>query len=101
METVQVGVRITAALGSLALIASVASAASGSTQLRITVWPEGRHAAELHRYTLSCASALGTVPHPVRACRLLSRLGAGAFAPTPPMTACTDIYGGVRLIVPR
>jgi hypothetical protein len=91
---VHVGVRVTAALGSLALFASAASAASGPTRLRITVWPQGRQAAETHRHTLSCAPARGTVPHPVRACRLLSRLGAAAFAPTPPTTACTDIYGG-------
>jgi hypothetical protein len=93
--TVPVGVRITAALGALTLLfASAAAAASGPTRLNITVWPEGRQAAELHRYTLSCAPALGTVPHPVKACRLLSRLGAVAFAPTPPMVACTDVYGG-------
>jgi hypothetical protein len=91
---VHVGVRVTAALGSLALFASTASAASGPTRLRITVWPQGRQAAETHRHTLSCAPARGTVPHPVRACRLLGRLGAAAFAPTPPTTACTDIYGG-------
>jgi len=93
-EGVHVGVRMTAALGSLALLASAASAASGPTRLKISVWPEGRQGAETHRYTLSCAPARGTVPHPLRACRILGRLGAGAFAPTPPGTACTDIYGG-------
>ena len=90
----QVGVRVTVALGSLVLFASAASAAPGSTRLGITVWPEGRQAAESHRYTLSCAPARGTVPHPLRACKLLARLGAAAFAPTPRGTACTDIYGG-------
>jgi hypothetical protein len=94
MDPVQVGVRVTAALGSLALFASAASAAPGPTRLGITVWPEGRQAAESHRYALSCAPARGTVPHPARACRLLDRLGGAAFAPTPPGTACTDIYGG-------
>jgi hypothetical protein len=94
METVHVGVRLTVALGSLALFASAASASSGPTRLRIAVWPEGRQVVETHRYTLSCAPARGTVPHPVRACRLLRRLGAAAFAVTPPRTACTDIYGG-------
>jgi hypothetical protein len=100
MATVHVGVRVTAALGSLALFASAAlaasavSAAPGPTRLAITVWPEGRQAVKTHRYTLSCAPVRGTVPHPVRACRLLRRLGAAAFAPTPPTTACTAIYGG-------
>jgi hypothetical protein len=91
---VQVGVRVTVALGSLALLAPAVSAAPGPTRLGITVWPEGRQATETHRYTLSCAPARGTVAHPVRACRLLGRLGAAAFAPTPPGTACTAIYGG-------
>jgi hypothetical protein len=94
MVSVQVGARVTAALGSLALFASTASAATGPTRLGIAVWPEGRQATETHRYTLSCAPARGTVPHPVRACTLLGRLGAAAFAPTPRGTACTEIYGG-------
>ncbi len=94
MWSVHVGVRVTVALGSLALLASGVSAATGPTRLGITVWPEGRQAAESHRYTLSCAPARGTVPHPVRACSLLLRIGAAAFAPTPPGTACTEIYGG-------
>ncbi len=89
-----VGVRVTVALGSLTLFASASSAAPGPTRLGITVWPEGRQAAESHRDTLSCAPARGTVPHPLRACSLLQRLGAAAFAPTPPGTACTEIYGG-------
>jgi hypothetical protein len=77
-----------------ASLAAGASAGVRSTELRITVWPEGRAAANAHRYTLACGPARGTVPHPARACTVLSRLGAAAFAPTPPMTACTDIYGG-------
>jgi hypothetical protein len=90
----RVGVRVTVALSLLALFASTVSAATGPMRLGITVWPEGRQAAESHRHTLSCAPARGTVPRPVRACRLLDRLGAAAFAPTPRGTACTDIYGG-------
>ncbi len=87
-------VHVTAALGAVVLLVSAASAATGPTRLRIAVWPQGRAAAQVHRYTLTCAPARGTVPHPARACRLLRRLGAEAFAPTPPATVCTQIYGG-------
>jgi hypothetical protein len=45
--------------------------------------------------TLRCADrATGTVPHPAAACERLRRLGDGAFRPTPPQTACTEISGG-------
>ena len=74
--------------------ALVASAGVGSTSLRITVWPEGRQAPHVRHYTLACAPARGTLPRPARACRILSRLGARAFAPTPPGTVCSAIYGG-------
>ena len=83
-----------AAVTVLALLASAASAATGPTRLRMTVWPEGRTEAQVHRYTLSCAPAEGTVPRPARACRVLHRLGRSAFAPVPPTTVCTDLYGG-------
>jgi hypothetical protein len=87
-------VHVTAALGALVLVVSAASAATGPTRLRIAVWPKGRAATHVHRYALTCAPARGTVPHPARACRLLRRLGTDAFAPTPPATVCTEIYGG-------
>ena len=85
---------VTAALGALVLVLGAATAATGPTRLRITVWPKGRAGAQVHRFTLTCAPARGTVPHPARACRLLRRLGAEAFAPTPPTAVCTEIYGG-------
>ena len=91
MKTV---VRLLPVLLALALFASAATAADTSTRLRITVWPEGREVAQVHRYTLACAPARGTVPHPVTACSVLARRGWRAFAPTPPDTACTDIWGG-------
>jgi hypothetical protein len=87
-------VRLAVALGAFALLTSAASAQTGPTRLRITVWPKGHEAAVVHRYTVACAPARGTVPHPLRACRLLSRLGADAFAPTRPGTFCSDIWGG-------
>jgi hypothetical protein len=45
--------------------------------------------------TLRCAArATGTVRNPVAACARLQRLGPKAFRPTPPNTACTEIFGG-------
>jgi hypothetical protein len=78
----------------IALLAPAASAAVAASRLSITVWPQGRQAAEVHRYTLACAPPRGTVPTPARACEALRRLGVAAFAKTPPTMACTDIYGG-------
>jgi hypothetical protein len=92
METV---LRLFVVLGALALLVSAASGAVGDrTALRIVIWPKGSRAAEVHRYTLACTPARGTVPRPARACAVLARLGAAAFAPVPRLTACTDIYGG-------
>jgi hypothetical protein len=91
MKTV---LRLATIVGAVALVVSAASAAGGPTSLRIVVWPEGRDAPIVHRYTLACAPARGTVPRPARACSVLSRVGSGAFAPVPPKTVCTDLYGG-------
>ena len=45
--------------------------------------------------TLRCAEkATGTVRNPAAACARLQHLGRGAFRPTPPNTACTEIFGG-------
>ncbi len=45
--------------------------------------------------TLRCApKETGTVRNPVVACARLQRLGPQALRPTPPNTACTEIYGG-------
>jgi hypothetical protein len=45
--------------------------------------------------TLRCAEkATGTVRNPAAACARLERLGRGAFRPTPPNAACTEIFGG-------
>jgi hypothetical protein len=71
-----------------------AGAAVSRTRLSITVWPQGVDAGAVERYGLACAPARGTVPRPARACAVLRRAGASAFAPTPPLTVCTQISGG-------
>jgi hypothetical protein len=78
------------------LIAVVAFvlAVSPSANLRITVWPKGK-SGPARTWTLRCAPAGGTLPAPGTACRRLQALAAeDPFAPTPPGTACTQIYGG-------
>lgn len=64
-----------------------------ATSLHITVWPNGHGHAPKRSYTLTCAPLGGTLPQRRAACRSLAALKA-PFAPTPPKTACTEIYGG-------
>jgi len=64
-----------------------------SASLHITVWPNGEGHGPKRAYTLTCAPVGGTLPHRGTACAKLAALKA-PFAPTPPDTACTQIYGG-------
>jgi hypothetical protein len=77
------------------VLVAPAAAAGGGTSLRIAYWPQGAEGAP-HQWTLRCAPAGGSLPHPGRACRGLSRLSA-PFAPTPAGVACTMIYGGPQM----
>jgi hypothetical protein len=74
-------------------VSVLASILLASTSLHVTFWANGQGHAPKRSYTLSCAPAGGTLRHPLAACRQLARLKA-PFAPTPPNTACTQIYGG-------
>lgn len=70
-----------------------ASASAGLIDLRIRFQADATAAPQ--RFTLRCTDrATGTVPRPAVACARLQRLGDGAFRPTPPRTACTEISGG-------
>ena len=82
------------------LVALVALAFSGSpANLTIAVWPNGpKQAAKI--WTLRCSPAGGTLPEAATACRRLSAL-RNPFAPTPPGTACTEIYGGPQEAIVR
>jgi hypothetical protein len=66
-------------------------AAVAATALAIVVSPGNGAAA--HRWTLHCNLAGGTLPRAATACTRLAELRA-PFAPVPPMTMCTQIYGG-------
>ncbi len=53
------------ALVMLFAVAGVGSACGATrTRLSIAVYPQGKSAAEVHRYTLRCTPAGGTVPTP-------------------------------------
>jgi hypothetical protein len=90
MRLVATLVLVVAALG-----ATVArSAVPAPTSLRITYWDDGTVATPTEVWTLRCNPARGTLPHPARACRKLKAGGPKLFAPLPPSTVCTQIYGG-------
>ena len=64
---------------------------AGATELTVVVRP-GRGNQEW-TYSLVCDPAGGDHPDPEAACRVLEELDA-PFAPVPPETMCTEIYGG-------
>ena len=80
------------------LAVSLGACSSGSagtparTGLTVTYWETP--SSEPQRRTLRCDPAAGTVPRPAVACRRLATRGGQLFAPIPPDTVCTQIYGG-------
>jgi hypothetical protein len=63
--------------------------------LTIVVWPNGLGGAS-HHWTLRCGPPGGTLPQATAACDRLAAIDR-PFAPVPPMSACTAIYGGPRV----
>ena len=85
--------RLTLSLAVLGCAFLPSTAAAGLIALRIEFRADA--AATPRILTLRCAAeASGTVASPALACRRLQRLGAAAFRPPPPRTACTEIFGG-------
>jgi hypothetical protein len=76
---------------------SAAAATNGVTALRITIWNTPDTTPRV--FTLRCNPPQGTVGMPTAACARLERVGRALFAPTPPGTACTMIYGGPQRAV--
>jgi Subtilisin inhibitor-like len=62
---------------------------ASTTDLVITVWPQGQGRAR--KWTLSCEPVGGTLPRAASAC---SRLTIEALRPLPRDTICTQVYGG-------
>ena len=69
------------------------SAPPTPTDLRITVWPEGRGTGDSKTYRLRCSPAAGTLPKVAIACSKLGGL-TRPFAPVPRDAICTEQYGG-------
>ncbi|MCD0452506.1 subtilase-type protease inhibitor [Actinocorallia sp. API 0066] len=71
---------------------SAGPGAAGVTELTITL--AKAPGAEEETWTLKCDPPGGTHPKPAAACAQLAASGPKAFEPTPPGTACTELYGG-------
>lgn len=74
------------------LVPAAVTAGQAQTDLRITVWPDGRGKAS-KTWTLRCGPTGGTLPRAARACRLLAA-ARRPLAPVPSDAVCTEIYGG-------
>ena len=75
-----------------ALLVAGAGGTSAPTELRMTLWPEGK-AGPSRSWTLRCAPARGSLPNARSACARL-RMLERPFAPVPRDAVCTMIYGG-------
>ena len=84
---------VTAALCAVLFAApAVAAPGAGWVDLRITVWAQGKSGSSF-AWRLRCP---GPNARSRRACARLAPL-RGPFAPVPPGTACTEIYGGPQV----
>ena len=82
------------AVVALSVSVAVASSGSGPTSLKVTYWENGSKVTPDEVWTLRCNPPRGTLSRPTRACRRLAAGGPKLFAPVPPDTVCTEIYGG-------
>jgi subtilisin inhibitor-like len=69
------------------------SASPAPTDLKITVWPNGRAEGDAKTYTLRCSPAAGTLPKVATACSKLGPLPR-PFGPVSRDAVCTEQYGG-------
>ena len=69
------------------------SGSPASTDLKITVWPDGRSEGDGKTYTLRCGPAAGTLPKVATACSKLGPLPR-PFGPVSRGAVCTEQYGG-------
>lgn len=73
-----------------------ASAPPG-TDLTIVLLPGGRDKPGRQAWTLRCDPPAGSLPDPGAACDALAA-AADPFAPVPPDTVCTQIFGGYQIL---
>jgi hypothetical protein len=69
------------------------SASQAPTDLKITVWPDGRDEGGGKTYTLRCGPAAGSLPKGATACSKLGSLPR-PFGPVSRDAVCTEQYGG-------
>src|SRR5919204_3365219 len=69
--------------------------ALAATLLHVTVWPQGMPGPS-RSWTLRCGPPGGSLPRAAIACRRLAALDH-PFAPTPPGTACSQIFAGPQV----
>jgi hypothetical protein len=69
------------------------STSPAPTDLKITVWPNGRAEGDGKTYTLRCGPAAGTLPKVATACSKLIPLPR-PFGPVSRDAVCTEQYGG-------
>jgi hypothetical protein len=69
------------------------NASTASTDLRITVWPNGREEGDAKKFTLRCGPAAGSLPKAATACSKLGTLSR-PFTPVSGDVSCTEQYGG-------
>ena len=77
----------------LAASTSLQASPAAQTSLRVAFW-DGPGDEPDTVSTLRCNPPRGSLTRPARACQRLLAGGTRLFAPTPPNTVCTEIYGG-------
>jgi Subtilisin inhibitor-like len=82
-----------AAVAAAAAVSRGHADAAPSSRTSLTIVYRARPAAPAVTRTLQCVPAGGTLANAEAACRRLAGL-ENPFAPVPPGTACTEIYGG-------
>ena len=85
------------AVAALGTGAAVAAATPTGTSLRITYWEDSSNRDASVTWTLRCNPPRGSLPRRAAACRRLATGAAKLFAPIPPDTVCTEIYGGPQM----
>jgi hypothetical protein len=65
-----------------------------TTNLTITVWPDGKGKGPQQLFNLSCDPTVGNVADPLAACADLEGPARAALDPTPLSAMCTELYGG-------
>ncbi|MFO7573343.1 MAG: SSI family serine proteinase inhibitor [Gaiellaceae bacterium] len=85
------------AVVALAACAGGSAGTSSATALKVTYWENGRDGSTPTVWTLRCNPSRGTLTRPAVACRRLAAGGPKLFAPIPPSTVCTEIYGGPQV----